>query len=442
MGQNLALNLSHNKVKVIAFDKNPSNKNSGEFECVGSHFELVDKLKSPRVILLLVPAGNPVDEVIDSLSRIVDKGDVIVDLGNSSHLDTIRRTHSLQSKGIEYLGCGISGGSRGALNGASLMPSGSHEAYDKAKPVLDIIAARTDTGYVCSQRLGNAGAGHFVKMVHNGIEYVEMQLIAEIYEVMKRIYGLTTSQIADQFELLNSGLTKSFLMGITTEILRKKDEENNSVNLIDLIKDVARQKGTGSMVVQEGLEMNTVMSLIYTALNARYVSSNLTARSTLGNEEQKFSFKEYTSETLDKIKEIILLVRILTFDQGINLLEDSNNKFKWDIDIVKCFSVWRSGSILESALVDKLSEELKTDDFYILDAYKDQLNQSLASLKEININVLEMSLFAPIINESFQLMMGYTNKCLPLNLVQGMRDYFGGHGYERRDKEGSFYTEW
>ncbi|MDE6180590.1 MAG: decarboxylating NADP(+)-dependent phosphogluconate dehydrogenase [Phocaeicola sp.] len=459
MGQNLALNLAGRGWKVVIWNRTLPGKEENvvaDFMAnrakgkgiIGSN-ELtgfVEALKSPRVILLMVQAGAAVDELIDSLFPLLDKGDIIIDGGNSYFEDTERRVKTLYDKGMYFVGCGISGGEEGALHGASVMPGGAQEAWLIVRPILRSIAAKAEDGTPCCEWIGPGGAGHYVKMVHNGIEYGDMQLIAEIYYAMKHLLALKNEQMADVFEQWNKGRLHSYLIGITSAILRHKEQGGGYV--VDNILDVAGQKGTGRWSVANSMELNMSLDVIAGAVFARNLSAEKNLRMLMANAyvHTENSPVYHYQDTVAGLETALYAARLTGYAQGFALMRAAGKRYGWKLDLSAIALLWRAGCIIRSAFLSDMAEAWRhTPDLphLLLDKHFGQeVARALPVWKKYMGVMLKEGLAAPVLSAALNYYLGLTTRHSSANLIQAMRDYFGAHTFERVDSlRGEFFHE-
>lgn len=454
MGSNLLLNIADNGFAVIGYDKNPDKTRLFEASAekntivkgVNKLQDMIDQLKLPRKIMMLVPAGSPVDSVINDLVPVLDKGDIIIDGGNSHYVDTLKRIKTLEEKGLHFMGIGISGGEEGARKGPSIMPGGDQEAYKEVAPILKAVAAKVN-GQPCVGYLGKDAAGHYVKMVHNGIEYAIMQLISECYDLLHNGLGYTNEEMQRVFADWNNGEMKSFLLEISAEIFEKKDEKNPDKYLVDMILDKAGAKGTGKWTSQEGLDLPMPIPTIDAAVMMRNLSSLIEERtkanSIYNTVPQKIDADKLQFEK--NLHDALYFATVISYAQGLAMLTIASSELKMDIPLPEVVSVWRGGCIIRSALLDLFKN-----------AYQDAglknllLNKDVADiLMEKEKSVQEIVSIAALNNypvaalmSSYNYYNAYRRKLLPTNLIQAQRDFFGAHTYERIDEAGIFHTEW
>ncbi|MGB9820776.1 MAG: NADP-dependent phosphogluconate dehydrogenase [Pseudothermotoga sp.] len=452
MGQNLALNIARNGYAVAVYNRTAERTKKFIEERVKAekiipsydieHF--VASIERPRKIILMVKAGTPVDEMIEELLPHLEKGDLLVDAGNSHYADTNRRLEKLSHHGILYLGMGVSGGEYGALHGPSIMPGGSLEAYRMLQDVLTKIAAKTEDGPCCTY-VGNSSAGHFVKMVHNGIEYAIMQSIAEIYDIMRKILRTSTSEIGQVFEEWNKGELSSFLVEITYKIMEYMDEETGKP-LVELILDTAEQKGTGKWTAQAALDLGVPTPSLNVAVFARTISHFKEHRRELSR-----VFGEKSRVTSDKslIKDLeksLLLTMFLSFSQGLWLIHEASKAYNYNIDLPEVLRIWKGGCIIRARLLNYLGAILKENpeniNLLASNNAMDFVKEKLSSALKVSSIARESGLPTPVLNSSIDYLFSLTEENLPANLIQAQRDFFGAHTFERVDKEGTFHVEW
>lgn len=459
MGANLARNFASKKIPTVVYNRTAKRTEEFITEYGDENIEgcyglpgFVESIEAPRKIMIMVQAGEAIDTVIHQLQPLLTKGDIIIDGGNSHFNDTIRREKELSKKGIHFMGCGISGGEEGALKGPSLMPGGSEVAWKKVKPLLEYIAAKDFKGKPCVAHTGTGASGHYVKMVHNGIEYAIMQLIAEAYNLLQIWPPQPAPQIAEVFEKWNKGKLNSFLFGIVPPILKKVDELENRAKtyLIDSILDKAEQKGTGTWTVQEGLNLGIAVPNISGAVFARAISARNTERETLS---ANFDFmsphqKRHDEKDFHSILENALHISILlTYAQGFDLLRAASDKYKWNINLAEIVRIWQGGCIIRAKILADLQRafatEKKSHQHLLNSTYLIKESETcIPGLKEILHLTSETFVATPVLSSSLSYFNGFTTLCSPANLIQGMRDYFGAHTYERTDRKGTFHTDW
>ncbi len=453
MGRNLLLNMADHGFSVAGYDRDKSKiadlrqeSKQQKIQGVEQIKELIDILRKPRAIMLLVPAGAPVDAVIDELIPLLQKGDIIIDGGNSFYKDTNLRAQNLAKKGISFLGVGISGGEKGARNGPSIMPGGPKDAYERVRPILEAVSAKVN-GDPCIAYLGNGSAGHFVKMVHNGIEYGIMQLISETYDMMKRGLVMNDDHIHDAFNEWNKGELNSYLIEITSQIFAKQDLVTNK-RLIDEILDVARQKGTGMWTSKIAMELQVPVPTIDLAVTMRELSmleqQRALAAKVLSRAITKFIGDK--DKLLIQMKNALYVGMIITYAQGMALLKVASEKLDYHFKLETIAQIWRGGCIIRSALLEIFREVYRVDP----NLANLILNPTIARMITDRDNDLRCIICAAatagIPVSGFMTVLGYLDsyRCgwLPANLIQAQRDFFGSHSYERIDSKGMFHTHW
>lgn len=456
MGENLVLNMESKGFTVSVYNRTVlkvdtfiNSKAKGK-NIFGAHSleEFVHSLESPRKIMLMIKAGEAVDKTIEELIPFLSPGDIIIDGGNSHYEDTERRTLYVESKGLFYIGTGVSGGEEGALKGPSMMPGGSHEAWEKVKPIFTSICAKTDSGEPCCDWVGKGGAGHFVKMVHNGIEYGDMQLICEVYHFMKNLMNFSAEDIHRVFSEWKSTELDSYLIDITTDIFTVKDEDGSP--LVEKILDSAGQKGTGKWTSVTALDEGVPVTLISEAVFARYLSAMKSERVEASKELSGpyVEFKGETQEYIDRLRKALYCAKIISYAQGFSLMKAVSEKKNWGLDYGNIALMWRGGCIIRSVFLDKIKEAFnKRPDLtnLMLDPYfKNEILDGIESLRKVCAVSMLNGISVPSLAASLTYFDGYRSEKLPANLLQAQRDYFGAHTYERTDfpKGKSFHTNW
>ena len=456
MGENLVLNMESKGFTVSVYNRTVlkvdtfiNSKAKGK-NIFGAHSleEFVHSLESPRKIMLMIKAGEAVDKTIEELIPFLSPGDIIIDGGNSHYEDTERRTLYVESKGLFYIGTGVSGGEEGALKGPSMMPGGSHEAWEKVKPIFTSICAKTDSGEPCCDWVGKGGAGHFVKMVHNGIEYGDMQLICEVYHFMKNLMNFSAEDIHRVFSEWKSTELDSYLIDITTDIFTVKDEDGSP--LVEKILDSAGQKGTGKWTSVTALDEGVPVTLISEAVFARYLSAMKSERVEASKELSGpyVEFKGETQEYIDRLRKALYCAKIISYAQGFSLMKAVSEKKNWGLDYGNIALMWRGGCIIRSVFLDKIKEAFnKRPDLtnLMLDPYfKNEILDGIESLRKVCAVSMLNGISVPSLAAALTYFDGYRSEKLPANLLQAQRDYFGAHTYERTDfpKGKSFHTNW
>jgi 6-phosphogluconate dehydrogenase len=455
MGRNLARNLArhghtvavHNRTKARTDALMAEHGDEGAFIPADSLGDLAAALKRPRKVIIMVQAGAGTDDVIDALADILEPADIVVDGGNAHFIDTRRRESSLRERGIHFVGTGISGGEEGALNGPSIMPGGTAEAYETLGPILESIAAVVDETPCCTH-VGPDGAGHFVKMVHNGIEYADMQLIAEAYDLLRSVLDRDPAQLAEVFQTWNEGDLESFLIEITAEVLATKDPRGDRP-FVDIVLDQAEQKGTGRWTVQIALDHGTPVSGIAEAVFARSLSGHAeqrsAARGKLAGPENKVAVKN-PDEFVDDVRRALYASKVVAYAQGFDMIRSGAKAYDWDIDLGSMATIWRGGCIIRARFLDRIREAYgKNPDLpsLLVDPY---FAQTVADGQESWRRVVAMAAAAGVPVPGFGAALAYYDGLrrdrLPAALVQGLRDLFGAHTYRRIDAEGTFHLDW
>ncbi len=456
MGQNLILNMNDKGYTVVAYNRTTSKVDDFlKDEAKGTKIigarsveEMVKNLKRPRKIMLMVKAGPAVDKTIESILPHLEKGDLIIDGGNSRYVDTIRRTQYLEDKGLLYIGTGVSGGEEGARHGPSIMPGGSPEAWPLVKDLFQAIAAKTDDGSPCCEWVGENGAGHYVKMVHNGIEYGDMQLICEAYSLMKNALDMSHDEMHEVFAEWDKGELDSYLISITTDIMKTKDEDGSP--LVEKILDTAGQKGTGKWTVISASEMGVPVTLIGEAVFSRCLSARknerVEASGQISGEVSEFSGDK--AEFIEDIRRALLASKIVSYAQGYMLMQQAAQEYGWNLNYGGIALMWRGGCIIRSVFLGKIKEAFdKNADLKNLimdDYFRNVLINCQKSWRKVVARSVEMGVPTPAFATALAFFDGYRSERLPANLLQAQRDYFGAHTYERIDKPRGefFHTNW
>lgn len=462
MGENLALNMANHGWNVSVYNRTVPGIEEGVVErfingrgkgkTIQGYTDIeafVKSIAAPRKIMMMVRAGKPVDELIQQLLPYLSAGDILIDGGNSNYIDTNRRVAFCQEKGLLFMGTGVSGGEEGALNGPSMMPGGTKEAWQHVQPILQSIAAKAADGTPCCQWVGPQGAGHFVKMIHNGIEYGDMQLIAEAYWVLKHLGGMSNKEMAEVFQTWNKGKLHSYLIEITAEILQHKDA--NGDDLIDKILDAAGQKGTGKWSVINAMDLGMPLGLIGTAVFERSLSAQKDIRVLAA---QQFSNVIQSSTKVNIVREQLLqqvfaalyASKLVSYAQGFAVLQAASDAFSWQLDMASIAQMWRGGCIIRSAFLNDIANAYKHTNkpkhLLLAPYFANEIRALLSDWKQLVINTAEMGLSAPAFSSALHYFYSLTSANLPANMIQAQRDYFGAHTFERKDCErGKFFHE-
>ena len=456
MGENLVLNMESRGFNVAVYNRTKekvdnfiAGRGRGK-NIVGTYAvkELAAALKKPRKIMMMVKAGEAVDHIIEQLIPCLEPGDIIIDGGNSQYQDTDRRTKFLEGKGLRFIGTGVSGGEEGALNGPSLMPGGSHSAWEEIKPIFQAIAAKVDDGTPCCEWVGENGAGHFVKMVHNGIEYGDMQLICEAYHIMKDVLGLSTKEMHTVFKEWNEGDLDSYLIEISRDILAYKDENNTP--MIDNILDTAGQKGTGKWAGIAALELGIPLTLIGESVFARSLSAMKDDRLKASEVFPKVpdGFEGDKQKFTNDIGKALFAAKIVSYAQGFTLIKAASEEYGWRIQYGDIALMWRGGCIIRSAFLGKIKEAFTANpdlvNLLLAPYFTEKIQSSETSWREVISAAIKNGIPVPALSSALSYFDGFTTGRLPANLLQAQRDYFGAHQYERVDKPRGeyFHTNW
>lgn len=454
MGQNLARNIADKGYKTLVYNR--TTEKTTEFiskfgtENLTGEKDLktfVKNLKTPRKIIIMVKAGSAVDAVINQLLPHLDKNDLIIDCGNSNYLDTIRRSQELKEKKINFLGSGVSGGEEGALHGPSLMPGGNKTSYKKVEKIFQKIAAKDFSNNPCTTYIGDDGAGHYVKTIHNGIEYGVMQLMSEAYEIYRSVYKLSAPEIADIFGKYNRGKLKSYLFEISQIVLAEKDTFKKGY-LIDYILDKAGQKGTGRWTAIDSLERASSTPTIIAAVNARINSGEKDLRTKLAKLYKKPSIKQKIplQKAIPIINSALYAAMLISYAQGMSLIQKAATEQKWQIDLAEVARIWQGGCIIRAEILKTLTNAYKntkrSPHLFEIKSISEDLKKHLPKLRQLNAFTSINGITTPALASAQHYFEAMTEENSSANLIQGLRDHFGAHTYERTDKKGSFHTEW
>jgi 6-phosphogluconate dehydrogenase len=457
MGENLALNIERNGFPITVYNRTTdkteallAGRAKGlKFTGAKTVQELVASLERPRRIILMVKAGAPVDDMIGQLTPLLEPGDIIIDGGNSHFSDTRRRDGAIKAKGFQFIGSGVSGGEEGALWGPSLMPGGPKDAYEKLRPVWEKIAAKVNDG-PCVTYIGADGAGHFVKMIHNGIEYGDMQLIAESYDVLRQLLGLEAPQLADIFAGWNKGLLDSFLIEITSKVLRKKDPETGKW-LVDLILDKAGQKGTGKWMSQIALDLGVPIPTINAAVEGRILSAfkddRVRASKVLSGPKRE-PYKGDPQALIDAVRDALYASKICSYAQGMVMMKVAGDEYQWNLDLGEIARIWKGGCIIRAQFLDLIKNAFRKNpalpNLLLDDHFKAWVTEAQPRWRHVVQTAQAQGIPVLAMSSSLAYYDSVRAERLPLNLTQAQRDFFGAHTYERVDKpgQGPFHTEW
>jgi 6-phosphogluconate dehydrogenase len=455
MGSNLARNIARHGHTIAVHNRTASRMTAmleahgddGDFVGCESLEEFVAAIEQPRVVLVMVKAGPGTDAVIDDLVPLLDEGDIVVDCGNAHYADTLRREEALRKHGLHFVGAGVSGGEEGALNGPSIMVGGSDEAYERLGPVLESIAARVD-GEPCCAHVGEGGAGHFVKMVHNGIEYADMQLIAESYDLLRSVGGLEPAAIADVFAGWNDGDLESFLIEITADVLRHTDAGTGRP-FVDVVADAAEQKGTGRWTVQSALDLGVPVTGIAEATFARSLSGHTEQRAaarTMFSTSPEDQTVEAGDSFVDDVRAALYASKVVAYAQGFDQIAAGAEEHGWQVDLGRVAAIWRDGCIIRARFLGRITEAYAAEPDlttllttpYFADAVKDGVD----AWRRVVAIAAQAGVPVPAFGSSLSYFDGLRRERLPAALIQGLRDNFGAHTYRRVDKDGTFHTTW
>lgn len=456
MGENLVLNMESRGYTVAVYNRTVSRvddfvngRGSGK-NFIGAHSleEFVASIERPRKVMMLVKAGQPVDDFIDKLIPLLDKGDIIIDGGNSHFPDTVRRTRYVESKGLLYVGSGVSGGEEGALTGPSMMPGGSPEAWPYIKDIFQAISAKVDDGTPCCDWVGEDGAGHFVKMVHNGIEYGDMQIITEAYHLMKDVLGMDAFAQHDVFKQWNKGVLDSYLIEITADILAYKDTDGSP--LVEKILDRAGQKGTGKWTAVSALDLGIPLTLIGESVFARCLSAqkDLRVKASKALSAQTVTFEGDKAQFIADLEQALYGAKIISYAQGYDLMMEAAKEYGWNLNYGGIALMWRGGCIIRSRFLGDIKnafDKNPTLDNLLLDPFfKEAIEKAQAGWRRVCMTAIAHGIPTPALTSALNYLDGIRTENLPANLLQAQRDYFGAHQYERKDASRGefFHTDW
>ena len=456
MGQNLALNIAESGFSISVWNRSPGRvdttvaraKEEGDLPVTGHKDlgEFVASLQTPRTVILLVKAGKPVDLTIEKLIEHLEPGDLIIDGGNEWFENTERRAAEVAEHGLLYMGMGVSGGEEGARNGPSMMPGGPQEAWERVSDVLEKVAAQVPDG-PCVTHIGPGGAGNYVKMVHNGIEYGDMQLIAEAYDLLKHLGGLSNAELAEVFAAWNAGELESFLIEITAQIFRRGDDLTDA-DLVDMVLDKTGMKGTGRWTVQEAAERSVPAATISAALDSRYLSGLKAERVEAAKlfEGPAVSPVEDRAAFIEDVRQALYASKICSYAQGMNLIRGASDQFEWDLQLGDIARIWKGGCIIRAQFLGRIQEaydrDAKLPNLLVDAEFARELQSRQAAWRRVVSRAVTFGIATPALSGSLAYFDAYRRERLPANLVQAQRDFFGAHTYERVDRDGSFHTEW
>ncbi len=455
MGENLVLNMESQGFTVAVYNRTQErvtafiNGSAKGKNIIGAESvqELVNNLKTPRKVMLMVKAGQPVDDFIELLIPYLEKGDIIIDGGNSHYPDTDRRTKRVESAGLLYIGTGVSGGEEGALKGPSIMPGGSFAAWEAVKPIFQKISAKVAGDFPCCQWVGANGAGHFVKMVHNGIEYGDMQLICEAYYIMKHALGLSAKELHAVFAEWNKGELDSYLIEITRDIFDKVDKDTG-IPLVELILDTAGQKGTGKWTSQAALDLGVATPTITEAVFARCLSAikeeRVAAKDILSGPEGQYAGDK--EQFIEAIRQALYASKICSYAQGFAMMAEASKEYKWDLDFGDIALMWRGGCIIRAQFLETIKDAFAKDsdlkNLLLAPFFKEAVENAQANWRLVVSTATNLGLPIPAFSSALSYFDSYRRATLSANLIQAQRDYFGAHTYRRIDRDGVFHTEW
>lgn len=457
MGQNLSLNFAQNGINISvynrSYDKTEATVARAKEENLTEYLtgyqdlnDFIQSIEKPRPVIMMIQAGAPVDQTIAKLLEVLEPGDIIIDGGNEWYLNTEARSKLAAEKNIQYVGMGVSGGELGARYGPSIMPGGPIEAYNHISPWLKKIAAKTEDGS-CVTYIGPGGAGNYVKMIHNGIEYGDMQLIAEAYDILKNIGGLTNEELAAAFDMYNANELQSYLIEITAQIFKVKDEDGQSY-VVDKILDKTGQKGTGRWTIQEAAQRSICVATMSSALDVRYLSSLLNERVVASTILQGPTTKPTVDKQklIDDVRKALYAAKICSYTQGMNVIRQAGIDNNWNLNLGAISQIWKGGCIIRAKFLDRIKSAYDRNpalaSLLIDSEFASEMNERQQSLREIVMLAIGSGISVPSLSASLWYYDTYRRARLPANLTQAQRDFFGAHTYERTDKPGSFHTEW
>ncbi len=452
MGKNLALNFADKGYEISVYNRSEEplkraieEDKTGNLKGFSSLEDFVNSLEKPRRVLLMIKSGDAIDEMSKVLLEYLEPGDIIIDAGNSYYKDTIRRVEDLSKREIHFLGVGVSGGEEGARLGPAIMPGGDSKAYGYVKELLESVAAKNDEGGICCKYAGENGAGHYVKMVHNGIEYGDMQIISEIYLFLREAFKMDNENIAKEFEFFKDGIQSGYLLDISVHVLKERDEDGSY--LLDNIKDVAKHKGTGKWTALEAIDLGVETSVLLAGLNARVISSMFEDRRLA-----KATYPKEYHEALDisnwreDIKKAMLLSKIVAYAQGFALLKEASKEYNWDFDYKSISEGFTAGCILQGKLLKSImrafEEDPKLNNLILSPIFKDIVEDCSKSLRKVVSKAIELEIPIPALSSAMEYMDSLRTYPGSANMIQGLRDYFGAHTFERKDREGTFHHQW
>ena len=456
MGENLALNIEEKGFPIAVYNRTWDKTEEVVARAKGKKFygyktpaEFVAALEKPRKIIMLVKAGAPVDQTIAALKPFLEEGDMLIDGGNEFFTNTVRRAEEMEKSKLRYVGMGVSGGEEGARKGPSLMPGGQRSAYDELAPILTKIAAQVDDG-PCVDYMGPGGAGHYVKMVHNGIEYGDMQLIAEAYDVLKTLGGFDNQQLSDIFKTWNAGELQSFLIEITWKVLLKKDDRDPSKFLVDLIRDTTGSKGTGKWTVEQAAELQSPVATIASSLDARYMSAMKVERTAASKILHGPSVPKHPDPKalVDDVKHALYAAKICSYAQGLNMLRAASKAYSWDLQLGRIARIWKGGCIIRAQFLNRITKAYQRDaeiaNLMIDSEFARELSDRQDGWRRVVSHAVKAGIPVPTFSASLSYYDSYRRERLPANLTQAQRDFFGAHTFERLDDEVGkfFHADW